>query len=177
MRLKVGFLVAMGGIMVASGPVAFANNYARGSSRAVVAAASKPNCQTLLDNNSFQCHIKSSFGADFNDCFQFFSPGVSSSQFDVVVVGLTPEHLGCACDAKGSLKDPKFYASKSFDCLGNSFGAYSFKGKVAGGSKLKIKKGLVTNSFGDTYVYECTLSPAPCGASPSGAFLDGPLQF
>src|SRR6516225_2957797 len=43
------------------------------------------NCQTLLNNNSYSCKVKSSFGTTFTDTFTFTSPGVTSAHFDLAV--------------------------------------------------------------------------------------------
>ena len=52
------------------------------------AAATAGNCQTKLDNDAYDCQLKSSFSTNFTSCFQFVSPGSVSSAFDLAVTGL-----------------------------------------------------------------------------------------
>jgi hypothetical protein len=167
------------GAAIAAGRTAAATPW-MGGSRPLGRApegGSKPNCQTALANRSFDCHVKGSFGDDFTDCFQFFSPGSASLDFDLVVLGLDPSHLGCTCGATGSLKKPKFDTSKNIFACESGFGI-QFGGKVGGsGNKTKITKGFASTLFGDSYVFECTSSSKPCGASPSGAFVDGQVTY
>ena len=93
------------------------------------------------------------------------------------MLGLDPSHLGCTCGATGSLKKPGFDASKITFACESGFGI-QFGGKVGGkGNKTKITKGFASTLFGDSYVFECTVAAQPCGASPSGAFVDGPVTY
>jgi hypothetical protein len=177
MRTSLILSTALFSVVAAVGPTV-ANNYTQNSSsRLAAAAAPKSTCETLLDNSSFSCHVKNSFGGDFTDCFEFFSPGTASSHFDLVVTGYNPFlHMGCACGATGSVKKPQFNVSSNFVC--DSGDGFNFAGKVSGkGSKTKISKGFAESLVGDTFVYDCTLSPTPCGASPSGAFVDGSVNY
>jgi hypothetical protein len=154
---------------LALGSHAQANDYTAAPSRAAAAASTpKTTCQTLLGNNSYQCNVTSSLGGTFTDCFQFFSPGKVSSNFDLVVIGYNPFlHMGCACGAKGSLSKPTFNAGTNFVC--DTGDGFNFGGKA---SKTKISKGFVESQSGSSFVFECTPSATSCGASPSGAFLN-----
>ena len=118
------------------------------------ALAPVTSCETVLDNNTYSCNIKSSFSTSFTDTFTFASPGTVSSHFDLTVAGLGST-LGCSCNPTGSLKNPKFNASKNaFSCDGAPGGeAFDFTGKVSGSGKIK---GHISGSTGDSFIYECT---------------------
>jgi hypothetical protein len=123
-------------------------------------------CQDLLNNNLYRCHVKPESGGMFDDCFQFTSPGVFSGKFDlnVFLLGIVQ---GCTCDTTGSLNNPHFNTSKNFHCVTDAaagFG-FSFSGSVTATSK-KIKKGQVVDQGGFSYFYECELDPA-CSVSPA----------
>jgi hypothetical protein len=118
-------------------------------------------CKDYLDNNVYSCHAKSDAGDDFTDCFRFTSPGVASPDFDLAVDTFGGP-LACDCQATGSVKTPKFSASKVFECVSpSSIGlGIVFSGKV---SSTKIKKGQAVNEFGRSFLYECVVSPT-CSA-------------
>jgi hypothetical protein len=116
---------------------------------------SAPNCQTKLDNNAYDCEVKSSFGSPFMSCFQFVSPGSVSDNFDLDVSGLGD--LGCSCNPTGTFNKPKFNGSqKSFDCVGTI--GFDFTG-MASGKKLT---GRVSSSIGDSFVFKCTKRSSAC---------------
>jgi len=121
----------------------------------VVSPSGATTCQDVLGSNVYSCHIKSSFASDFMDCFRFTSPGTLSPEFDLASDGLGAS-LGCACKVGGSLTNPKFNASKDFNCVTDASGGFSFSGKASG---TKLKKGQVVSKDGNTFIYECVLSP------------------
>ncbi len=121
-------------------------------------ARAAANCQDLLENNLYRCRVNGEGGGLFEDCFQFTSPGVVGSKFDLTIAGLEGT-FECECKATGSVSNPKFNASTAFLCGGADFGD-AFEGKVSGNSK-KITKGQVfLNDDPDTaFVFECVLDP------------------
>ena len=125
----------------------------------------KDTCQSLLDNNAYDCEVVSSFGTSFTDCFQFISPGFVSFNFDLFPIGLGSQ-LGCACDPKGDFNNPSFNSSKNFDCVGDFFGIeqFSFEGSVEGKPSPPDGriKGQATGSVGDTFNFQCTQRSVPC---------------
>jgi hypothetical protein len=124
-----------------------------------LAAPSTPaNCETKLDNNSYDCNVKSSFGTSFTDCYEFTSPGTISSHFDLFPVGLGTT-LGCSCDPVGSFAKPRFNGSpNAFDCDGGSPEAFDFAGIV---TPTKIK-GHISSSVGDSFLFTCNKRSTPC---------------
>ena len=121
-------------------------------------SAQAEDCQQVVDNNVYRCHVKSDFGDEFSDCFRFTSPGTQSYKFDLFVDRLG--HIqGCSCRASGSFNTPDFNASKEFACVttveDEDF-QISFSG-IADGTQLK--KGQVVNEFGDSFIFECRLKP------------------
>jgi|SRR5262245_8907110 len=115
------------------------------------------NCQDVLDNNVYSCQVKADFGNEFSDCFRFFSPGTQSDKFDLFVEGLG-QVQGCSCKASGSFGTPDFNASKEFECVTSGSGGYGiqFSGKADG---TRLKKGQVSDEFGNSYIFECKLDP------------------
>jgi hypothetical protein len=166
-----------GPVLLASATLALATSpWSGGGGGVDNAAKPKPTCETFLDNNSYDCSVKSSFGSSFTDCFTFASPGTVSSNFDLTVKGLSSTHLGCSCTPTGSFKKPKFDTGKGFDCTNVvSGGPIDFQGKVTGKGK-KLVQGQVYERNGSSFVYQCTLRATSCG-SPSGAFIDGMPNF
>ena len=120
-----------------------------------------PTCADLLESSVYSCTVKSSFGSTFPDCYRFTNPGVTSTRFDMVADGLPGTTLGCACQPKGSFKKPKFDRGVEFQCTGGT--AFVFGGKAQSGGS-KVRKGRVTSSIGDTFVFECVRDPL-CGAA------------
>jgi hypothetical protein len=122
------------------------------------ANAASRSCQTALDSNSYNCMVKSSFGAPFTDCYQFGPPSVSS-HFDMLPIGLGHE-LGCSCDPTGSFKNPKFNGSpNAFDCVGtDGTEEFDFAGKVTS-SKIS---GHISADSGDSFVFSCTKRSTSC---------------
>ena len=118
------------------------------------------NCQSRLDNNSYSCKVKTSFGTTFTDTFTFTSPGVTSAHFDLAVEGIPGATFGCACAPAGTFTDPVFDSSFVFQCVGPGpvAGAQiTFQGEIRAVGV--IKPGSATSSAGDTFVFKC--SPAP----------------
>jgi hypothetical protein len=114
------------------------------------------NCQDLLTNNRYRCHING--GANLIElCFQFISPGTQSPKFDVVIDGPA---IGCTCKATGKVEDPDLDASKEFFCVQpiDLTHAQAFGGKVSGNGK-KIKDGFTGTAQGGSGVLECELDP------------------
>jgi hypothetical protein len=124
--------------------------------------AQAANCQDLLANNLYRCRIASELGELFEDCFQFVSPGVVGTKFDLSLFG-GEEILECECKANGSVSKPKFNASTAFLCGNAEFGD-AVEGKVSGNSK-KITKGqfFFNDELDESLVFECVLDPA-CSA-------------
>jgi hypothetical protein len=121
------------------------------------AAAAAANCQTKLDNNAYDCNVKSSFSTTFTSCYQFISPGTVSSAFDLAVSGLSGSNLGCSCNPTGSFKKPKFNGSpETFDCVGTN--GFQFTGKVSG----KKINGSGSTSVGDSFLFTCTVRSTAC---------------
>lgn len=140
--------------------VAFSGPYSSNQPEAIAPdSSSSGNCQTKLGNNAYDCNFASSFGSPFTDCFQFESPGMVSSHFDLLVSGLMGT-LGCSCDPTGSLTNPQFNGSpNAFDCVGtDGSGFYDFAGKV---TPKKIS-GHVAADSGDSFLYSCTKRSSPC---------------
>jgi len=123
------------------------------------------NCQDLLNNNVYRCHVKSDFGSEFEDCFRFTSLGIVSEDFDLNIDGLPWETLACECEAKGSFKKPVFNAGREFHCVNSQFVDpelllnIAFEGDVVKKGK-EIKEGEAVNEFGNSFVYECVIDPA-----------------
>src|SRR5437868_1179497 len=121
------------------------------------AAATAGNCQTKLDNDSYDCQLKSSFSTNFTSCFQFVSPGSVSSAFDLAVTGLGGDNLGCSCNPTGSFKKPKFNGSpNAFDCVGTN--GFNFTGKLNG----KKINGSASSAAGDSFLFTCTVRSVSC---------------
>lgn len=120
------------------------------------------NCQDLLANNLYRCRVNGESTGLFEDCFQFTSPGVVGSKFDLTIAGLEGT-LECGCKATGSVLNPKFNASTAFLCGNAEFGD-AFEGKVSGNGK-KISKGQVflNDDPDESFVFECVLDPT-CSA-------------
>lgn len=117
-------------------------------------------CQDLLANNRYRCTFNSEIGGLFEDCFQFVSPGVEGTKFDLVFSeGESEETLACECKATGSLAKPKFNASTSFLCGNEEFGD-AIEGKV-GAKGQKIAKGqfFFNDDPDESLVFECVLDP------------------
>ena len=123
-----------------------------------VRLAQAEDCQEVLGNNVYRCHVKSDFGTEFSDCFRFFSPGFLSGKFDLFVDGLG-EDQGCSCKTSGSFNTPDFDGSKEFQCVTSGFSGglgIQFDGKADG---TRLKKGQVVNEFGNSFIFECKLDP------------------
>ena len=117
-------------------------------------------CQTRLENNTYSCKVKSSFGTTFTDTFTFTSPGVTSTHFDLAVGQIPGATFGCSCAPTGTFTDPVFNNSFVFQCVGPGpvAGAQmTFQGEIRAVGV--IKPGTAANSVGDTFVFKC--SPAP----------------
>lgn len=119
------------------------------------------NCEEILGDNLYRCQVKQEAGAQFENCSQFVSSGGKSSKFDLVIDGAFT--FGCTCRAKGSIKKPKFNASKEFLCVASNVGE-AIVGKVSGNGA-KIKGGFLADETGPSVIIECVLDPT-C-ASPS----------
>jgi len=120
-------------------------------------SARAEDCQEVLGNNTYHCRVKSNFGSEFEDCFRFTSPGDQSDNFDLFVDGLG-QVQGCSCKASGSFNSPDFNASKEFECVTNGEDGFGiqFEGKADGS---QLKKGQVSDQFGNSYVFVCKLDP------------------
>jgi hypothetical protein len=139
---------------------AFAGPYSSDQSgTATEAAPSSGNCQNKLGNNSYECGVKSSFSAPFGDCFEFSSPGIESSHFDLSTVGLGAT-LGCSCNPTNGFGNPKFNGSpSSFTCTGTDGSEFfAFTGKVSGANV----KGHAAADVGDSFVFSCVKRSTPC---------------
>jgi len=81
------FILALLLALFVSGTAAAAEPWssATGSDRQTIDGPAIENCQTLLDNNTYSCKVKSSFGTMFTDTFTFTTPGVNSAHFDLAV--------------------------------------------------------------------------------------------
>ena len=132
---------------------------ATGSAHQTADGLTIENCQTLLNNNSYSCKVKSSFGTTFTDTFTFTSPGVTSAHFDLAVAQIPGVTFGCACAPSGTFTDPLFDSTFVFQCVGplSDTAQITFQGQV----RLVgvIKPGSAANSFGDTFVFKCALAP------------------
>jgi hypothetical protein len=124
--------------------------------------AQAANCQDLLANNLYRCRIASEFGGLFEDCFQFVSPGIVGSKFDLNLIG-GEETLACECKATGSVLKAKFNASTAFLCGNAEFGD-AIEGKVSGNGQ-KITKGqfFFNDEPDESLVFDCVLDPT-CSA-------------
>jgi hypothetical protein len=114
-------------------------------------------CQDVLDNNVYLCHVKSDFGSEFTDCYRFTSPGTQSYKFDLYA-DVLGQVQGCSCKAAGSFGTPDFNGSKEFECVttGEEDFQISFSGKADG---TQLKKGQIVSEFGDSFIFECSLKP------------------
>lgn len=122
-------------------------------------ARAATNCQDLLANNSYRCQVNDEIHGQFETCFQFVSPGVAGTKFDLVD-DETGDTLECECKATGSVKNPKFNASKAFLC-GHAGSGDAVEGKVSGNGKNIAKGQFFFNDDPDeSWVFECVLDPA-----------------
>ncbi len=105
------------------------------------------NCQDKLVGKAYNCDFKFSNETSTTYCLEFVTGG-SSSNFDLLI-GLSGD-FGCACQATGSFKSPKFDASASaFECA-DDFGD-QLDGKVAS----KTISGEGTAYDGVSIVFSC----------------------
>ncbi len=112
------------------------------------AEAGGENCQAKLVGNSYNCVFELSDGTSETFCVEFGTGG-SSSNFDLFLPPSTD--YGCACQATGSFKSPKFNGSASaFECDGVNFGT-QIDGKVA--SKKISGEGSIYS--GESFVFSC----------------------
>lgn len=128
-------------------------------------------CEDFLGDTVYSCEVKSEVGdgEPFTDCLRFNSTApTASSNFDLVVDGLSSNALGCSCKATGSFKKPKFDASKEWVCItadqvDTSSPGYTWWGKVT--SAGKITKVNAAGSDGATFVLNCVIDPACTSSS------------
>jgi len=147
-------------VLLLTATMAFAGPYSSDQSGAPAdATPGAANCQNTLGNNSYNCNVKSSFGAPFTDCYEFTSPGATSIHFDMFPVGLNAT-LGCSCDPTGGFQKPKFNGSpNSFSCDGTDGSEFfDFTGKVTS----KNIKGHISADSGDSFVFSCTKRTSAC---------------
>ena len=112
-------------------------------------------CGVRLANNRYRCTVKDEIGSPpFELCFQFVSPGVESSKFDLSVNGIS---LGCSCKAGRGFSKPDFTGSKEFLCV-DAATATAIEGKVSGNGKL-IPHGDQIDEDGDATFFKCVLDP------------------
>jgi len=153
------FILALLLALFVSGTAAAAEPWssATGSNRQTIDGPAIENCQTLLDNNTYSCKVKSSFGTMFTDTFTFTTPGVSSAHFDLAVGQLPGAPFGCACAPSGTFTDPVFDGTFVFQCVGplSGTGQITFQGQFRPVGV--IKPGTAVSSVGDTFVFKCSL--------------------
>jgi hypothetical protein len=115
-------------------------------------------CETqVVARTPYVCEVKSSFGGDFQDCFQFVTPHptvANSFQLTVVMLG---DSLVCNCGAAGKFGAPKFDTSNSFFCATQEDGMNStfvFLGTSINGGRALVK-GQVFSEAGNQFVFTC----------------------
>jgi hypothetical protein len=115
-------------------------------------------CETqVVSRTPYACQVKSSFGGDFQDCFQFVTPHptvANSFQLTVVALGDT---LVCNCGAAGKFGAPKFDTSNSFFCATQEDGMNStfvFLGNSINGGRALVK-GQAFSEAGNQFVFTC----------------------
>lgn len=116
-------------------------------------AGARPNCQDILNNNTYRCEGKTSSGAEGTLCLRFVSPGVFSSNFDL---DFGEVKLGCSCKPQGSFKRPKFNESRSWYCVGTGEEAFLFEGFA---SPFALHRVRGADSRGSTAIYNCKRDP------------------
>jgi hypothetical protein len=147
-------------LLLLTATMAFAGPYSSDQAEAPAdEAPSSGNCQAKLGNNSYNCSVKSSFAAPFTDCYEFISPGSTSSHFDMFPVGLGAT-IGCSCIPTGGFQNPKFNGSpNTFACDGTDGSEFfDFTGKVTSN---KIS-GRASADTGDSFVFSCTKRSSAC---------------
>jgi len=111
----------------------------------------------LVARTPYLCDVKSSFGGEFQDCFEFLTPhSTVPSSFQLTPVGLG-DNLVCNCGASGKFGAPTFDSSSSFFCASQENGSGStfvFLGKSIKGGKI-IGKGQAFSEAGDQFVFSC----------------------
>jgi hypothetical protein len=128
------------------------------------AAVGATTCDGELDNRVFDCQFVSQDGERFTGCLQFGSPG-AIGEIDLhadIQTSITTSQLAgaCSCGPTGSLRNPKFDTSKSFDCLATSTLGFPLiiAGKVGGP---RITGGHTTASGGFSSIFACTRRREP----------------
>jgi hypothetical protein len=115
-------------------------------------------CETqVVSRTPYACEVKSSFGGDFHDCFQFVTPHPTvSNSFQLTVVALG-DTLVCNCGAGGKFGSPKFDVSNSFFCATQEDGMNStfvFIGTSINGGRALVK-GQAFSEAGNQFVFSC----------------------
>jgi hypothetical protein len=115
-------------------------------------------CQDRLADNVYSCNVRSDADARFQDCLRFSAPGSISEDFDLFSDNFN-DVLACDCKTRGTLDQPEFGTSLMFQCVSNVSQAFNvaFQGRAG---QSRITRGQAINSFGDSFVFECTIDPA-----------------
>ena len=121
------------------------------------AEAKGGNCQDKLVGISYNCTAKSTLApTPVTFCVAFGTGGLSAN-FDLFVVSMVTDDLGCACDTTGSYASPSVDGSSSaFECVDK--GGTQFNGKL----KSKKLSGQASDAEGDSLIYTCTETATAC---------------
>jgi hypothetical protein len=128
-------------------------------------------CQDRLANNVYSCAIRSEAGARFQDCFRFSAPGAISDDFDLFSDDFN-DVVACDCRTRGTFEQPEFGTSLMFQCVSNASESFNvaFQGRAG---RNRITKGQAINSFGDSFVFQCSIDPdCDIGVAPAVAGAD-----
>jgi hypothetical protein len=109
-------------------------------------------CAERLAEKTYFCNVKSSFGTEFNDCFEF---GFGGSQ--LVISALDSDPLVCECAVKSSFSRPQFEVGQKHTCVTSAADhvtGFSYIGKASGnGRKIRNMQGI--SETGDTFIMNC----------------------
>lgn len=115
-------------------------------------ALAATSCSERLTDKTYFCTVKSSFGTEFTDCFEF---GFGGNQ--LVISALDAAPLVCQCEVKSAFSRPQFGSSQSHHCVTSAedhVTGFSYRGKASGnGRKIRNMQGISEN--GDTFIMNC----------------------
>ena len=116
--------------------------------------AAAQSCAALIRSNAYACTVKRDNGEQFDDCYDFTSPGRLSDKFDLSIAGAGFD-LGCSCEAAGTFRQPRFDRSRRFHCVSSNPEARELQLAVEGLASNRRLAGTVVSDFGTSFVFKC----------------------